>query len=118
MASLCATEESLEVESVVRGHHVYKAVWTPVIGEELLLEAEDDNVHDKYAVCVVRSSDSCVVGHVPRSCSRVFWFFPKRRGRITCRITGRRKLGVGLEVPCVYNFFASSTLINKLRGLI
>ena len=24
-----------EKESVVRGHHVYKAIWTPVIGEEL-----------------------------------------------------------------------------------
>ena len=24
-----------EKESVVRGHHIYKTVWTPVIGEEL-----------------------------------------------------------------------------------
>ena len=30
------TSEWYEMESVVRGHHIYKAVWTPVIREELL----------------------------------------------------------------------------------
>ena len=30
------TSERYEMESVVRGHHIYKAVWTPVIREELL----------------------------------------------------------------------------------
>ena len=29
------TSEEYEMESVVRGHHIYKVVWTPVIGEEL-----------------------------------------------------------------------------------
>ena len=42
-------------------------MWTPTIGVELLLEAEDDNEHDRYAVRVVRHSDSCVVGHIPYS---------------------------------------------------
>ena len=32
-----------EKESVVRGHHVYKAIWTPVIGEELEVRTEDDS---------------------------------------------------------------------------
>ena len=118
MAAVSVLVESFEKASVVRGHHIYKAVWTPTLGEDLLLEPEDENEHDKYAVSVVRGSDSCVVGHVPRNDSRVFWFFLKRGGRITCRITGRRKLGVGLEVPCIYIFFASTTIINKLRKLI
>ena len=30
------TTERYEIESVVRGHHIYKTVLTPVIGEELL----------------------------------------------------------------------------------
>ena len=29
-----------EKESVVRGHHIYKTVWTPVIGEELPVERD------------------------------------------------------------------------------
>ena len=31
----------LSFESVIRGHHVYKFVWTPFIGEILSLGAED-----------------------------------------------------------------------------
>ena len=34
----------------MRGHHVYKSVWTPV-GEELNLEHEESNEHE-YAVAV------------------------------------------------------------------
>ena len=46
--SLCVPS-SVEKESVVRGHHLYKAIWTPVIGE-LSLRAEDNNEHDNHAV--------------------------------------------------------------------
>ena len=44
-----------EKESVVRGHHIYKTVWTPVIGEELPVEREEDNQHDQHAVAVVKN---------------------------------------------------------------
>ena len=54
-----------EKESVVRGHHIYKTVWTPVIGEELPVEREEDNQHDQHAVAVVKNGD--IVGHIPRS---------------------------------------------------
>ena len=52
-----------EKESVVRGHHIYKikTVWTPVIGEELPVEREEDNQHDQHAVAVVKNGD--IVGH-------------------------------------------------------
>jgi hypothetical protein len=33
----------LRVDSVVRGHHVDKSIWTPVIGEELSVEPENGN---------------------------------------------------------------------------
>jgi len=56
-------------ESVVRGHHVYKSVWTPFVGEILDTKREAVNSHDRRAVAVVR--DSCVVGHLPQQYSRV-----------------------------------------------
>ena len=37
-------------ESVFRGHHVYKTVWTLLIGEELPVFPEPGNVYDKRAV--------------------------------------------------------------------
>ena len=58
-----------EKESIVRGHHVYKAIWTPVIGEELEVRTEDDNEHDQHAVAVVK--DGVVIGHMPRLAAEV-----------------------------------------------
>ena len=43
--------------SVVKGHHIYKASWTPVIGEELpAAQAEDRNDHDEHAVAVTKGA--------------------------------------------------------------
>ncbi len=39
---------SYSVSSVIRGHHVYKVIWTPFIGEQLLLEAENGNLEDRH----------------------------------------------------------------------
>ena len=60
---------SYRIESSVCGHHVYKDVWSPVIGDELPAEVEEHNTFDEFAVAVMKSSN--VVGHVPRE----IWFF-------------------------------------------
>ena len=49
------------VESVVRGHHVYKRIWTPHAGEQLLLKCEESSDIDPRAVAIVK--DGVVVGH-------------------------------------------------------
>ena len=67
--------EELSKVSVVRGHHVYKEVWTPVIGEVLPVFPEPDNPHDKRAVAIFK--EGSIVGHVPRELSKIFWFFVK-----------------------------------------
>ena len=61
MATQCS--DSYEKTSVITGHHNYIQVyiWTPIIGKELFLEAQEDNEHDKHAVAVMK--DGCVVGH-------------------------------------------------------
>ena len=43
-------------ESVVCGHHVYKAVWTLFVGKILDGRKEDENSHDRHAVAVVFDS--------------------------------------------------------------
>ena len=35
-----AVHSAYEKKSVVRGHHVYKASWTPTVGEELPVERD------------------------------------------------------------------------------
>ena len=52
-------------ESVVRGQHVYKYIWTPGIGEELSVEKEPGNLHDSFAVSVwinIEFTSSCFLG--------------------------------------------------------
>ena len=69
--------------SVVRGHHIYRKSWSPVIGEVLTVEREENKEHDDYAVAVTKNRD--IVGHVLHSISRVSWFCLKRGGVITCQ---------------------------------
>ena len=42
------------VPCCVRGYHVYKEIWTAVIGETLLCTREPDNANDRYAVAVLK----------------------------------------------------------------
>ena len=58
------------------------------------------NVHDRCAVCLRKSG--AIVGHVPHEISRVLGTFIRHGGNVSCRVSGRRKLGHGLEVPCTY----------------
>ena len=58
---------SFRIESTVRGHHVYKSLWTPVIGEELRVQIED-NPFDNFAVAIWKD---VIVGHVPRELARI-----------------------------------------------
>ena len=36
------------LESVVCGHHVYKYIWTPCLGERLSLRTDVGNLYDSY----------------------------------------------------------------------
>ena len=51
-------------KSVVRGHHIYKTIWTPSLGEILMVFPEPLNDHDRLAVYIKK--DDVIVGHVPR----------------------------------------------------
>ena len=98
---------------VIRGHHIYKEIWTPVINEILSCSQEHGNSEDRFAVSVIKDGD--IVGHVPREISHVVWYFIEHDGIVDCRVTGRRKHGKGLEVPCIYCFRAGKSMIRKLR---
>ena len=116
MASPSITAESFTLESVVRGHHIYKRMWTPMLDERLQIEIEKDNRNDARAVAVQKGG--MVVGHLPRETVKIVWFFLRRGSSGWCEITGRRKKGIGLEVPCVYTFSGPHKLVKKLEALL
>ena len=53
------------------------------------------------------------IGHVPREVLRLFWYFIEHDGTITCEVIGLRKHGIGLEVPCTYNFSGKKKIIRQ-----
>ena len=100
----------------MRGHHVYKHVWTPVLDEELTCIPEENNNHDVYAVAVMKEDE--VVGHVPCELSKILYYFLKHAGEIYCVVTDKRKCGVGLKVPCVYKLKGKQRLMKRLKQLL
>ena len=112
MAAAASENICFEIQSVIRGHHVYKEIWTPFIGEKLHLEQEFGNRYDHCAVIIKK--EVTTVGRVPRNMSMYFWNFLGDGGAITCFVTGKRRKGVGLEVPCSYRFCGSKQQICKI----
>ena len=70
-----------------------------------MVSQEAGNARDRRAVALLKADRTVV--DVPREQSRVFWHFLNHGGKISCAVTGRRKHGKGLEVPCVYKFLGS-----------
>ena len=71
------------IESCVRGHHVYKQVWAPFIGEELVCKKENGNEHDPYAVAVMQRS-TIIVGQVPTKMSAACYLFSIENTQQSC----------------------------------
>ena len=101
------------MDCVIRGHHVYKNIWTPFIGEVLHVEQEAHNDEDCFAVAIIKTGK--IVGHVPREISCLVWYFIEHDGTVSSEVTGHRRWGIGLVVPCRYTFCAKKKLIGKLR---
>ncbi len=71
MASQVTSDLVHNLDSVVRGHHVYKRIWTPTVGEQLQLRpehAEEDNENDPRAVAVLKHG--IIVGLLPQKTAR------------------------------------------------
>ena len=109
-------EFTFQFESVIRGHHVFKSVWTPYIGETLPLNIEEGNSHDPNAVAIMRYT--AVVGHVPREISRVFYFFLTHDGTINAEVIGYRRFGRGLEDPCYYILYSKPKYIRRVKKVL
>ena len=74
--NMAGVSTDFSFDSVIRGHHIYKKVWMPSVGEVLLLVKEEGNEHDRFAVSVMK--DRFIIGHAPRELSKLFTQ-PQRR---------------------------------------
>ena len=113
-------EMTLSICSSIRGYHIYNAVWTTSIGEELSCEREVTNAADRYAIAVMNGSQ--VVGYLPRKISRLCSMFILRSGMISCIVSGPRRYSGdlpqgGLEVPCILLLRGKSHDLKKIKKI-
>lgn len=113
--------KSFEMDCFVKSYHVYKSIWTPVIGEILTSERESGNIIDKYAVCVKK--DNIIVGHLPLGKSGKFaktiFYFLRADEESCCAVTITGKPvnlgnGDGMQVPCKLVFSGTEKCIEIL----
>ena len=109
-----------EFDSFIRGFHVYKDVWTPVVGEMLLLKWEPTNAVDYCAVGVYKESE--LVGHVPFNISSVISQFLRRDcNKGFSKVTGpkvNRGAGYGLEIQCTYKLYGPKFYVDRILQII
>ena len=65
--STASAMETFQIESCVRGHHIYKDIQNPSSGEELTCSREIEDTKDLLAVAV--KCGTTIVGHVRRKIS-------------------------------------------------
>ena len=97
-----------------RIHQNLYLVWSPFIGESLNTQMEVDNVHDKYAVKVLKNQ--AVVGHVPREISRYCSFGLNSGGTMDAIVTGARENRRGtvkIQTEWTKDIFIKSRIYNQ-----
>lgn len=108
---------TLSVESVIRGHHVYKEMWNPSKGEKLKCmhdTREEAKIFDDYAVGTYK--DERLVGHVPIEFSFLFCkFVEKKNNEIFAEVSGSRKLENGLVVPATYRIIGNKKHVETFN---
>ena len=66
----------------LRGYHVYKEIWNPIVGEKLACIFERNNPHDRYAIAATKLFPgrlaNVTVGHLPWEISRFTRFLLMR----------------------------------------
>ena len=81
--------EAFCLNSVVRGHYIYKDIWSSVHGEEFHFKCKISNVHDLYAVSVIKHGTG-IMGHLPKRISTPCLLILRKGGSISCIVNGRR----------------------------
>ena len=90
-----------EFQSHATGHHVYKDIWAPTLGEKLSTTAEPENHHDKYVVKVLKDNE--VVGHVSSDISKYCTSAILCGRTIKCEIAGKRQNKRGMDLKSRVN---------------
>ena len=89
LAGISMDMGTLLVSSVVRGYHVYQALWETFLGEELVVlhEVHNDD-HRTIAVYRILEASHVIVGHLPQENIKSYTHhFARYKGKIKGTVT-------------------------------
>ena len=113
---------TLDLETFIKGHHVYKDIWAPKQGEQLDVLMEPDNQMDKLAVCV--KINEKILGHLKKGTSgrfakTIFYFLRSgSHSSVRKKVTGKRRNlgdGEGMQVPSKLSLSGQPKFVSLLR---
>jgi len=104
----------IKFRSIIRGHHVYKANWTPVLKEELFAkpdERDEAKEYDPFSIGIFKLKDdgeSKLVGHAPIELSSLLTHFLNADSGNFIKVTviGKRKREIGLVIPAKFECYS------------
>ena len=121
-ASMDTEVDTFRLDSVVHGYHIYKNIWSNMLGKELQYIHEMGNVHDLYIVGVIMMEIG-TVGHFPKKISTPCYLFLRKGGITLGMITGRCLYSIDLpqgdlKIPCELMFKGDMKSFNKVKQLL
>ena len=88
----------IKFQTIIRGHHVYKNVWSPYKGKTVIAQPDnrdETQENDKYGVSIYKKNDGSkeLVGHAPVEFSKLLYNFlhASAQNCIDIEIIGKRK---------------------------
>ena len=114
---------SVDFETVIRGHHIYKSVWKPCDGEMLNCVKDKRGGVMKYAKNAIgvyrtpsESEQKMLVGHVPIELSSLMnnFFKANDSNKLVAKVSGKRKQEVGLVVPVKFKALKKEYRLAKI----
>ena len=116
----------VEFEANIRGHHVYKDVWTPTLGEKLMCKVdsrEEAKEYDENAIGVYKAKkggeekqEELLVGHIPIELSKLIrqYIEADNSNIVIANVVGKRKRELGLVVPAKFKCFTMNQKLSKI----
>ena len=113
---------TLDLKTFIKGHHVYKDIWTPKQGEQLDVLMVPDNRMDKFAVCV--KINEKIAGHLMKGTSGRFaktvsyFLHNDAYSSAWAKVTGKRCNlgdGEGMQVPCKLSLSGEPKFVSLFR---
>ena len=112
------TNKTFQFTAAIRGYHVFRKIWEPVIEEELKCAHKVGNEYNVFSIKTCHGNGK-TVGHLPREISRATKFLLDRGATVNAKLSSEhyRKSPLfqgGLEIACIITVRMSGTVRNHM----